>query len=66
MNCPFCAAERGSLITIAMHIEADHPGRQILVTASTAELCVRLPVVECDIDSVYRTRPDLIKPRSAP
>jgi len=69
VNCPFCAVTRRDLFGIALHIEDEHPDKMAgidLVVPSTAELCVRLPVVECNVDAIYRKRPDLIKPRGLP
>ena len=70
MNCPFCAVKRRDLFSIALHIEDEHPEKLPsiqLVTPSTAELCIRLPVARDIVwmDAIYDKRPDLIKPRSA-
>lgn len=68
MNCPFCAAERRDAFILICHIQRMHPAEfpTVRLFVEAPVVAIELPVVECDVDAIYRKRPDLIKPRSAP
>jgi hypothetical protein len=54
--CPFCGIRALDLIALASHLQDDHPGReQELVVALAPELRF-VPIFECDIDAVHRSR----------
>ena len=77
MNCPFCLKQLRDLFGLSLHLEDEHPDMQNSVQVyvprqmldpppqdrETDALC--LPVAECDIDRIYRARPDLVGTRLA-
>ena len=58
MQCPFCPTYSGDLFGLSLHLEDAHPERQSAVVVGVIG---ELPVMECDIDAIYRNRPDLVK-----
>ncbi len=67
MRCPFCAQERADLFGLSLHLEDEHADEQHRVSVcldaqQAGPPCVALPVAECDMDAIYRTRPELVSP----
>lgn len=58
MQCPFCPTYSGDLFGLSLHLEDAHPEHQSAVVVGVIG---ELPVMECDIDAIYRNRPDLVK-----
>ena len=62
MQCPFCPRNCGDLFGLSLHIDDDHADRSLSVGVHVNAPATDIPIFECDIDAIYRTRPDLVAP----
>lgn len=56
MYCPFCGQTYRDLFALSLHLDDDHPGRERELVVAVAPELWHVPIFECDIDAVHRTR----------
>jgi hypothetical protein len=54
--CPFCGRSTRDLFALALHLDDDHPGREGELVVAVAPELRFVPIFECDIDAVHRSR----------
>ncbi|QOR55258.1 MAG: hypothetical protein SHS37scaffold220_27 [Phage 67_12] len=54
--CPFCGQPQRDLFALSLHLDDDHPGREGELVVAIAPELRAVPIFECDIDKVHRSR----------
>lgn len=54
--CPFCGQPTRDLFALSLHLDDDHPGREGELVVAVAPELRAIPIFDCDIDAVHRSR----------